>query len=283
MIVLRALLRLPFPHRLSASHFAIFAKPAFLYLLGFNLLCFCLAGYFATKLYRQISPEGKLALLVFPAFLFASMWTYLMRPMFGTNLPYDLPSQAFFAAGLLCIYSRRFWFLLLIIAIGTFNRETTLFLIIIYVIDLFAAGDSLSISQLPWLRIALLSSIWIAIKLYLGHLYTANDATDSFLRLGVNAHLLIPDNYPQILTACGFLLPVVWIFRRGIPDRRLAAWIYILPIWVGVMIFYGVLNESRIFGELCSLVAVAGVLLLERYCGDTGLRKDQISPGNELR
>ncbi len=275
MIVLRALLRLPFPHVLSASNFAIFAHPAFLYLLGLNLLSFCLTGYFATALYRRLAPEGRLGLLVFPVLLFASMWTYLMRPLFGTNLPYDLPSQAFFAAGLLCIYSRRFWWLLVVVAVGTFNRETTLFLIILYVIDVFATRASVSVFQFPWLCITLLSLVWIAIRSYLGHLYTTNDAGETFLRVRVNAHLLIPDNYPQILTACGFLLPVVWILRRQVPDRRLAAWIYILPIWVAVMVFYGVLNESRIFGELCSLVAVVSVLLLEKYSSDLGLAQDR--------
>ena len=45
------------------------------------------------------------------------------------------PSVAFFAAGLLAIYTRRFFQPAIIIFFGTMNRETTLFLGCIYVLD----------------------------------------------------------------------------------------------------------------------------------------------------
>lgn len=264
MLILRALLRIPMPHILS-SHFVIFSRPAQLYLLGLHFVSVMVAGYFATLLYRRAQPTGRLPLLVFPLYLFCSMWTYLMRPLFSNGLPYDLTSQAFFAGGLLCIYKRSFWPLLGIIAVGTFNRETTLFLVILFVIDAWASNAGSLTSRIPWVQAISLGSLWVAIKIFLKHLFVMNNASEQFLRLRVNAHSLLPSNWPQILTACGFLLPIVWIFRRNIPNPRLTAWVLILPCWVVVMLFYGVIVESRIFGELCPLVAVFGVILLEEY------------------
>ena len=264
MLLLRGLLRLPYPHTL-AHHFVIFANAPLLYLLGINLLAFGLTGWLTTRLYRVSTPQGRFPLLVFPIFLFVSMWTYLMRPLFITNLPYDFLSQAFFTAGLFCLYTDRFMPLLLIVAVGTFNRETTLFLILLYVIDALATRTGPLFARIPWLRTSLLAATWLAIKLFLGRLYTQNNPIDDFLRFRVNAHLLVPDNYPQILTACGFLLPVLWLLRRNVPNPRLAAWLYIVPIWIVMMIPLGVLNESRIFGELCPLVAVLATTLLDAY------------------
>ena len=39
----------------------------------------------------------------------------------------------------------------------------------------------------------------------------------------------------------------------------------LLPVWIGVMLFKGVLYEARIYGELCPYAAVACVLLMEQY------------------
>lgn len=264
MLLLRGLLRLPYPHAL-AHHFVIFANAPLLYLLGINLLALAVTGWFTTRLYRVSTPEGRFPLLVFPFLLFVSIWTYLMRPLFITNLPYDFLSQAFFTAGLFCLYTRRFLPLLLIVAIGSFNRETTLFLVILFVIDALATRTGPLVKRIPWAQTALLAAIWLAIKIFLGRLYTHNNPIDNFLRFRVNAHLLIPDSYPQMLTACGFLLPVLWLLRRNIPNPRLAAWLYIIPIWIVMMIPFGVLNESRIFGELCPLVAVLATTLLDAY------------------
>ena len=68
---------------------------------------------------------------------------------------------------------------------------------------------------------------------------------------------------PQTLSGCGYLLPVMLYFRRRVPDARVAAYLLIIPIWFAVMMYYGVLVETRIYGELCPLVAIASVLLME--------------------
>ena len=45
----------------------------------------------------------------------------------------------------------------------------------------------------------------------------------------------------------------------------MAAWLLIAPPWIIAMFFVGVITETRIYGELVPLVAVASALLLEEH------------------
>jgi hypothetical protein len=59
--------------------------------------------------------------------------------------------------------------------------------------------------------------------------------------------LLVPQAWPQLLSACGYLLLFVLVMYRRIPDGRLRAWIAIVPVWVAFMFSYGILVETRVF------------------------------------
>ncbi len=87
------------------------------------LLSFAIAGYFTTRLYRAVTETGLLAPLVFPFFLVVTLWTYVVHIDANFSYPYDLPSLAFFTAGIFCIYTRRFLPLPFIVFFGTMNRE----------------------------------------------------------------------------------------------------------------------------------------------------------------
>jgi integrase len=100
-----------------------------------SLLSFSIAGLLVVLLYCAVHPDGVLAWLVYPIFLILVLWTYVVHIDANFSYPYDMPSLAFFAGGLLAIYTRRFLPLALVIFFGTMNRETTLFLIGIYILD----------------------------------------------------------------------------------------------------------------------------------------------------
>jgi hypothetical protein len=58
---------------------------------------------------------------------------------------------------------------------------------------------------------------------------------------------------------------VVWLLRHRLRPVRFANYLYILPAWFAIMFYTGVILETRIYGELTPYIAVACVLLLERY------------------
>ncbi len=245
------------------------------YLLSFIALL--VAGFYTQKLYDAVAPNGSLRLVVYPIFLFAMSWTYCIHSEANFSYPYDFPAVAFFAAGLYYVYTRNFLGVLLVVLVGTFNRETTLFLIGIYFLDslfpLKSADKTLrSFAQslrtvnprlIPWLRLGLLCLVWIAIERLLAHRFVGNDRSESYLRAKDNLVRLKPRLLPALLNICGYTIPLVFLFRNRIGDARYRSYLLILPVWILVMFNAGILVETRIYGELCSYAAVALTLVLE--------------------
>jgi len=119
-------------------------------------------------------------------------------------------------------------------------------------------------SRIPWLRAALLFAIWAAIKLSLTH-HFAHNGSDNQLRIRENLVNIGPKHWPGVLNICGYTIPIVLLLHRRISPRRFANYLLIVPVWIVVMFFTGVMLETRIYGELSSLATVAMVLILEDY------------------
>ena len=243
-----------------------------------SLLGFSVAGVFCVRLYRVLTATGTLDILVYPIFLIIAMWTYVVHLDADFSYPYDMLSLAFFTAGLYFIYTRRFPALLVTMLIGTLNRETTLFLIPIYMLDATTTsgpdlvqdpdaslGQRFDLRRIPWLRVATLCVLWLAIKLTLTHLFANNDASENYVRIRENLGRLKPRLLPALLNICGYLLPVVILMRRQLRPVRFANYLYVLPLWFAIMFYTGVILETRIYGELSAYTAIAVVLLLERH------------------
>ncbi len=237
-------------------------------------------------LYRKVSQRHTLSALVIPLFLFCVTWTYVIHNEANFSYPYDLMSLAFFTGGLYAIYEGRFVLLASIIFVGTFNRETTLFLIGIYLLD--AAGRSpiaastgkvtrwmarqgLSLRNLPWGRTAILAGIWLLVKVSLAYHFRHNDNSENFVRFGYNAARLKVRLIPALLNLCGYLLPIALLYWSRIRPARFGNYILILAVWLPIMCYTGVLLETRIYGELCSWTAIALTLLAEERAAVAGL------------
>lgn len=274
MLLLEQMEKIPLPRALLEGRKSIFAHQDLLCMFVLDLSAFVIAAMATLWLYRRVAPHGRFGLLVFPIFIYVTIWTYVMHTEQNYYYQYDLMSLAFFTVGLCLVYARRFTALLAVVAIGSLNRETTLFLIVIFVLDGCVPAIGATVSRpawrtLPWKKIAVLLSTWLVIKGVLDARYALNDRSEDYFRLWENLRRLGPQHWAELLGGCGFLLPIVFLLRRRIPDSRIALWIWVVPCWVGVMFVYGVVIETRIYGELSGLVAVASALLLDVYLGQT--------------
>ncbi len=243
-----------------------------------------LAGAFATAiltqmLYASVSPRRTLSLLVFPILLFCMLWTYVLHVEANFSYPYDLLSLAFFTAGLYCIHRKLYLPLLFVMLAGTLNRETTLFLVGIYLIDSasgevepgrdsreetrWLAGRGLSLRRIEWVRAGVLFAVWLAVKATVAYHFRHNDNSENFVRFLYNADRFKVRLLPALLNICGYLLPVVLLYWSRIRPLRFGNYILILAMWVPIMLYTGVLLETRIYGELCSWTAIALTLLVE--------------------
>lgn len=257
-------------HQLSHANGAIPWNRAPFFLI--SLLAFAIAAIATQLLYNVASQRQSLALLVFPLFLFTVMWTYTVHVEANYSYPYDMISLAVFSVGLLFVYMRRFVPLLLVVLVGTWNRETTLFLIGIFLLDAMSTSadgtaplhQHFQLRRIPWLRAGLLLGVWFAIKFWLAHQFHGNDESENYIRLGENVGRLKVRLIPALLNICGYLFPVVFLFWRRIQPSRFGNYIWIAVPWFAIMFYTGVILETRIYGELCSYTAVCMVLLAER-------------------
>ena len=236
---------------------------------------FTITCYFTLKLYRLLSRSNELEFLVIPTLFYTFTWTYVLNVDQHYSYPYDVPSLAFFTAGLCFIYQRRFIPLFTVVLIGTFNREVTLFLVGLFILDGASAPNIRSssrfrerfdISLIPWKKGALLFATWLLVYSAVVFRFRYNDRSEAYSRLSENALRLANVSYwPAELNISGFLLPFVVVLRRELYPKRVANYLYIVLPWVAVMFYSGVLNETRVYGELCPLVSIAIILIAERH------------------
>lgn len=233
-----------------------------------NIGCLLVTGVLTTRIYQASSRHRLLTPLIFPLVLVVFATTYMLHTVQNFRFIYDLPSLAFFTAALYLIYFRRHWaWFAALFLVATINRETTLLLLPLYLLDgAFAQGRPQwkQLRHAPqWAVVLPLAMFWIGWELFVRHVFRYNHS-EFYPRLNWNIKsLLIPQAWPQLLSACGYLFPFVLLFRRWLPSARLRAWLWLFPLWLVFMFSYGILIETRVFGELIPLVVCSSALIFE--------------------
>lgn len=261
-----------------------------------DLPCVLIAGWVAVRLYQAASRRHLLGWMVYPLFLVLCTVTYILHVVQNYRFIYDLPSLAFFALGLYIIYFRKSTLLLAaLFAVATWNRETTLFLIPLFLLSACIRGKSaparphdnaarpprsgvLAFVPIPetqvfdWRRALrpsvavpalLMLAYWTAWHVFVFHLFR-NNSSEYFPRVSFNIECIRHVRYwPQLLSACGYLLPFLAICWNRVRDAQLRVWMWTIPAWYLLMGIWGILVETRVFGELLPIVACAGTLIAE--------------------
>ncbi len=247
-----------------------------------NVLCLLLTGYLTTKIYQASSRQRLLTPVVYPLLLVVCGATYVMHTVQNFRFIYDFPSLAFFATAMYLMYFRWHWIYFAgLFVLATLNRETTLLLLPLYMLN-----EAVEDGRLQWpllvrgrtLRVVVpLALGWAAWQLFVRHVFAWN-ASEFYPRIDWNVKsLVVPQAWPQLLSACGYLLLFVVVTRKRIGDPRLRAWLWLVPVWLGFMFVYGILIETRVFGELIPFVVCATALIVEE-----GLLARMVRPGRRL-
>ena len=197
-------------------------------------------------------------------------------------------------------------------AVATLNRETTLFLIPFYLLSELARsrgsapnlvspgklsvasgegrarrailsrlGRLRAFERLGWKRLlrpevvtttVLLLAYWAVWHFFIFHLFRHN-SSEYYSRLNFNFYCLRRLRYyPQLFSACGYLLPILVLYRKHIHDRQLRLWMWAIPGWYAVMAVWGILVETRVFGELLPVVACCAAVIGEEAFARAVLR-----------
>ena len=256
------------PFAMSHFWFPRPVQPEVLVQAAINVICLLLAGWFTTRIYQASTRRHLLTPLVYPLLLIVCGATYMMHTVQNFRFIYDLPSLAFFSAAMYLLYLRRHWsWFVALFLVATLNRETTLLLLPLYLINEAATSNTLRWSRAVRPRnlavVLPLAAFWIVWQLAVRHVFAGNPS-EFYPRINWNVKsLLVPQAWPQLLSACGYLLLFIVVMRHRITDTRLRAWLWLLPIWGVFMFSFGILIETRVFGELIPFVVCTTTLICE--------------------
>ncbi len=191
------------------------------------------------------------------------------------TLPYDVPSLFFFSGCLYFLLRRQYLPFYFLFTLGVFNRETICFATLLFLIWQRTPSPSNPVPA-KWSVVAphILAQllIWVAIKFYLGRHFAFNPqehgGTGLFVpHLRYNLHEVFkPQQWPLMLSNFGFTLPLLISQRRWIQQPAISRMcLIVLPAWLLLMLYVGVIIEIRIFTELIAVVSLAvGLIIFHR-------------------
>lgn len=210
--------------------------------------------------------------------LFMGYYHYLLE--FGhpcctpMQLPYDLPSVAFFAVCLALIIADRMAWLYPVFALATCNRESTVFLI-----AMLWLYRSAHLGSSGWRRIRALRTyahmlglavVWVAVRIALHRMYHPPVLEPEVAGFEIHVvdnlgYLIRPYYWASFLSLFGFTWLFLYTRWRDVPNAGVRRLLWIGPIYLIAMYVVGVLSEIRIFGELIPVYAIAFTLLLRAF------------------
>lgn len=181
--------------------------------------------------------------------------------------PWSFLDAGLFTAGLLAIYGKRYYLLGLITVLAAFNRETSVFIPLAFLIGTLGMSD-LRLKTAEVVKktlapfgcyIALWALIFFGLRYGLGHLphfvdaaalFSKNTAPDSLMRFVVNGTLFL---------GAFWILALLGIKHAPIFVRRVS---WIVPLYLSVFFMWGVWYEVRLLMPLYPLVIPLGLSFL---------------------
>jgi hypothetical protein len=189
---------------------------------------------------------------------------------FRISYPYDLPTIFFTAAGLAAILTRRFDLLAAVVAIGTLNKETTVFLLPAYVLAEWRTVPGRVLFTRALILAAIFATAYEVPRLLLQSsqpmlvtVHTASgDAAGS--RIWSNLQHLLhgePGGFIQSVWWVAMLHAAPLLYWKRLPGALQAAYVaaplFIVPMW-----FFGNIYELRLYNELIPLGAMSCAAVL---------------------
>ena len=223
--------------------------------------------------------DGRKGILATLALAMVLPFHYIIPEAFPFYYVYDLPSVFFFTLGLLLLHKRQWLLYYPLFALATFNRESTCFLTLIYVLTCFRrewrSPGALAHSEYwklntecsalsPLLHVLAQSAIWISIKALLNHLYPGDVSFNHFTR---NFYMLrLPSTYPILFSVFGYTWLLALFGNRLIKDDFVRRACYAVPLFFAVIFVVGQIRELPLYGEMIPVVVPAAILAGQALC-----------------
>lgn len=212
----------------------VIALTDYLFVLGYFYLLWRLA--------RRLFPQS------FTIQLLAPLLGGLSLPAFCGNYGYmyDFPVLFFSAWLALLLQDRRFWWFTGIMALATFNKETTIYMIALFLLIGFDTLPRKTFWQLAAAQVAL----YLAIRLFMWQLYASQpDDTQMWRRILVHGMAGLRGYTIWTLLGMGAGL-ALFTYRWQEKPLLLRRWLVLLPLMVVAWLLFGNPEEYRVFYEI---------------------------------
>ena len=248
-----------------------------------------LAVYGAFRLFLRvfIARPGARALAALA--IYVPLFFNLAAPhrYYAVFFPWDTPSVAFFTLGLYLLYRRAWWAFYPLFVVATFNRETTCFLTVFYVLTFFQEERPGRLMA----HAAAQAAIWFGIKAALYTTFLGNEPLsvgDSVLfanQIGRSLQIVltIPGLVYLALAMGGLWVLVAWLWP-ALTEARVKQAFRFVPAFLVGMVAVGELMEVRIYSELLPLATLAALCIGRNLVGalsEGGLPPTPRAPGRK--
>lgn len=264
-------LNLPLLSSFERIYKALEAASIFLLILAFR--------YYITLFIKDRALNSLFSFLI----LFILPFHFFFPRPYYPNYWYDTPSILFFTLGLIAMYKRKWMIYYFIFIIATFNRETTCFLTVIYLLT--------SLGREKWGKITYhfgaQTILWFMIKGFLLKLYMNNPGASGFEWYTVPVYFPIKDvplvshlydnvyffmnigSYPTFFSNIGFIwIPVLFYHHLIKVEFIKKSLLVVFPFFGGMMLVANI-YELRIFEELIPVFLSAFALIVNELHKNT--------------
>ena len=227
--------------------------------------------------------------IAFPAMLFHFV---LPRPSplwYVHWFPFDIPAVLFVTVGLTLLYRKKWLLFYPLLLIATVNRETSIFLVLAYLVTSIGREKFKTVFYHVFLQLALVAVVkYMLFEIYVSNpvgdagldpleIYHAQDVQGLFDRLhrflhgdlsaasdiGVNIRAFMkPSAYPFIFSVLGYLWIPVALLVSTVRHDFVTKTLVVAACWWSAGMYFGTVYQLRVFGELLPMVGTAFVLII---------------------
>jgi hypothetical protein len=229
---------------------------------------------------REITGDDRASSIIGIIFFSTVPFLYFFTPLSRMYYPSDTASIMFIALGLLFLLRLDWAWYYLVLAVGTLNRESTFFLVIAF---LATQAGAMGMRQLGK-HLTAQVVVFAGVKIGLWFLYGSNGGAGAFSlfhgsefpqyaatlensRFFTNLTMFTSAKDAASLTSiCCFLLIPSILYGLRLKHRFVKRTLWVIPVFFGMMLFIGNLNEFRIYEDLIPVVlGVVGALVCESH------------------
>ena len=227
--------------------------------------------YYVSQFFMSEVTSSVLCIFMFYALVSLFILPRVLPLTYAIWFPWDVPSMVFFTIGLVLLYKRKLWPYYVLFAIAAMNKQTAVFLAVVYLFTSIGEKSPKSIMFHFILQIA----IWMAILYAQFQVGSGNPFAMSLFdasKLRANAAFLTSlSNLPFLFSAFGYLWIPAVVFLSVIRNRFVKRSMFAIVPYTALVMLAGDVSELRIYADMAPVILIAFFHVLKELAKNTAV------------